>query len=132
MALTHRFPVLLWQDHQGGWSAGLLDRDEPAGFGRNASLALDRLEDHLAWRFAQNPWLEGPDFHDPELIHVKVPVLVRQGASRRPTASPPSSSPACSGRWSRWWSLRWRGICSNAPRRATPSCIWTWTRRVGW
>jgi ATP-dependent Clp protease ATP-binding subunit ClpC len=74
MALIHRFPVLLWQDHQGGWSARLLDRDEPAGIGRTAALALEQLEDYLTWTFAQNPWLDGTDFHDPELLQVKVAV----------------------------------------------------------
>src|SRR6185437_4742702 len=72
MALIHRFPVLLWQDPQGGWTASLLDRDEPAGFGRSASLALEQLEDYLVWQFAQDPWSAPPDIDDPELFPVKV------------------------------------------------------------
>jgi ATP-dependent Clp protease ATP-binding subunit ClpC len=74
MALIHRFPILLWQDQQSGWSARLLDRDEPAGFGRTAALALEQLSDYLEWSFSQEPWQAEPDFHDPELLQFKVSV----------------------------------------------------------
>jgi ATP-dependent Clp protease ATP-binding subunit ClpC len=83
MAQIHRFPVLLWQDLQGGWTARLLDRDERAGTGRTAALALDQVQDFLAWRFAHDPWLDPPDFLDPELLQIKVAVRPEYQVERR-------------------------------------------------
>lgn len=74
MPLIYRFPILAWQDHQGSWSAAVVERDEPAGFGRTLALALDQLEDYLIWDHAENPWQSAPDFVDPELLTFKVSV----------------------------------------------------------
>ncbi|MFO0878908.1 MAG: AAA family ATPase [Gemmataceae bacterium] len=74
MAMVHRYPALVWQDHQGGWSARLLEREEPVGFGRSRAAALDQLEDFLTWLYTEEPWQPLPDFHAPELLHQRVPV----------------------------------------------------------
>ncbi|MBY0232358.1 MAG: AAA family ATPase [Gemmataceae bacterium] len=74
MAVHFRFPVLAWQDLQGGWTARLADRDLPAGTGRTLALALDQVQDHLEWLYGRDPYLDGPDFDDPELLLFKVPV----------------------------------------------------------
>jgi ATP-dependent Clp protease ATP-binding subunit ClpC len=74
MPTIHRFPVLVWQDHQGGWTARLVDRDEPAGFGSSASQALDQLHDYLVWDFGEYTWQDGPDFVEPEVLFFEVQV----------------------------------------------------------
>jgi ATP-dependent Clp protease ATP-binding subunit ClpC len=74
MAVTHRFPALVWQDHHGTYTARLVDRDEPAGVGPSAGAALHQLEDYLRWCFQQSPDLAGPDFLDAQLAQFKVPV----------------------------------------------------------
>jgi ATP-dependent Clp protease ATP-binding subunit ClpC len=90
MAVTHRFPVLVWQDHQCTYTARLVDRDEPAGLGRSANAALGQLEDYLAWRFQQDPSLPGPDFHAPQLASFKVSVRPEYQVDNRryPCAEP--------------------------------------------
>jgi ATP-dependent Clp protease ATP-binding subunit ClpC len=74
MATTYRFPVLVWKDHEGWYTASLVEWDEPAGIGRSAGAALEQLRDYLAWSYAERPWASAPDFLDPELLHFKVPV----------------------------------------------------------
>jgi ATP-dependent Clp protease ATP-binding subunit ClpC len=74
MAVTYRFPVLVWKDHAGWYTASLLEWDEPAGFGHSADVALAQVQEYLDWRYRDNPWAEKPDFLDPQLIAVKVPV----------------------------------------------------------
>jgi ATP-dependent Clp protease ATP-binding subunit ClpC len=73
MPVTYHFPTLVWQDHQGGWTARLLDRDE-VGNGPSAVAALRQLEDYLAWCAHQDPWMAGPDLLDPQLATFKVSV----------------------------------------------------------
>src|SRR3954449_11089588 len=74
MAVTYRFPVLVWKDHDGWFTASLLEWDEPAGIGRSASAALEQVQDYLDWRCRQSSGLAAPDFLEPHLIQVKVPV----------------------------------------------------------
>lgn len=72
MATTHRFPVLVWQDHQGWYTAGLLEWEARAGAGRSAKAALDQLEDLLQWHYQQHPGMAGPDFLEPEIVEFKI------------------------------------------------------------
>jgi ATP-dependent Clp protease ATP-binding subunit ClpC len=75
----HRFPVLVWEDFSGRFSARLIDDEEdPAyplgGFGHTARDALAQLKEYLAWSFEHEPWRSVPDFHDPQLLEFKVEV----------------------------------------------------------
>lgn len=83
MATVHRFPVLVWQDLQGTWTARLCDRDEPAGLGSTAGRAVEQLADYLDWQYSQSPWLDGPDFLDGELLTFEVPVRPEYQSGRR-------------------------------------------------
>ncbi len=74
MAVTYRFPVLVWKDHDGWFTASLLEWDEPAGFARSTEAALEQVQDYLAWRYQNNPWTDGPDFLEPQMLALKVPV----------------------------------------------------------
>src|SRR6185503_12383412 len=75
----HRFPVLIWEDFTGRYSARLIDDEEDptmplAGFGRTAREALAQLKEYLTWSFDQTPWRTVPDFLDPQLVEFRVEV----------------------------------------------------------
>jgi len=75
----HRFPVLVWEDFTGRYSARLIDDEEDkmtplAGFGRTAREALAQLKEYLNWSFEHEPWRSAPDFHNPQLVEFRVEV----------------------------------------------------------
>ena len=74
MATSYRFPVLIWKDHHGWYTANLVEWDERAGMGKSARLALEQLEEMLAWKYRREPYLRAPNFHDPELVEFKIPI----------------------------------------------------------
>jgi ATP-dependent Clp protease ATP-binding subunit ClpC len=75
----HRFPVLIWEDFTGRYSARLIDDEEDpttplAGFGSTAREALAQLKEYLVWSFEHEPWRTAPDFLDPQLVEFRVEV----------------------------------------------------------
>jgi hypothetical protein len=73
----HRFPVLVWEDFTGHYSARLIDDEEDpsiplAGFGSTAREALAQLKEYLLWSFEHEPWRSAPDFLDPQLVEFRV------------------------------------------------------------
>ncbi len=72
MAL-HRYPILVWQDFSGQFTAVLVEENE-AAVGPTRRAALDDLHDFLRWRVGENPDHPAPDFRDPALTSFKVPV----------------------------------------------------------
>lgn len=74
MATAYRFPVLVWKDHQGSYTANLVEWDTRAGIGPTARAALEQLEDALQWQYQQEPWSPAPDFLEPELVEFRIPV----------------------------------------------------------
>jgi ATP-dependent Clp protease ATP-binding subunit ClpC len=72
MATTYRFPVLVWEDPQGWHTASLVEWEARAGVGRSAKASLEQLEELLEWQYQQDPWLPGPNFHDPEIVELKI------------------------------------------------------------
>ena len=75
----HRFPVLVWEDFAGRYSARLIDDEEYpmiplAGFGSTAREALAQLKEYLNWSFEREPWRSAPDFLDPQLVEFRVEV----------------------------------------------------------
>jgi ATP-dependent Clp protease ATP-binding subunit ClpC len=97
MAVTYRFPVLVWRDHDGWYTASLLEWDEPAGIGRSAAHAVEQLEDYLGWCYTEKPWLSPPDFLDPRLVQFKVQVRpeYQEEGRRYPCAEPVSLRVYC-------------------------------------
>src|SRR5262245_48558334 len=88
MAVTYRFPVLVWQDQEGWYTASLLEWDEPAGIGRTAAQAVEQLQEYLSWCYQEQSWLPAPDFLDPKLVQFKVAVRpeYQEGGRRYPCA----------------------------------------------
>ena len=75
----HRFPVIVWEDFTGRYSARLIDDEEDpsnplAGFGRTAREALAQLKEYLTWSFEHEPYRSAPDFLDPQLVEFRVEV----------------------------------------------------------
>ena len=75
----HRFPVIVWEDFTGRYSARLIDDEEDpanplAGFGRTAREALAQLKEYLTWAFEHEPYRSAPDFLDPQLVEFRVDV----------------------------------------------------------
>ena len=84
MAVIYRFPVLVWQDLQGAYTASLLEWDTPAGIGSTQSDAIEQIHDFLEWGFQKQLWLFEPDFLDAKLETFRVPTRCEyQHAGRR-------------------------------------------------
>ena len=72
---TYRFPVLVWEDYSGYFTARLVeDMDLPAAFGETAPDAIYQLKELLDWSFQKFPWFSTPDFNDPKLIQLRLEV----------------------------------------------------------
>jgi ATP-dependent Clp protease ATP-binding subunit ClpC len=71
---AYRYPVLVSEDHDHGFTAALVDEPDSASFGTSFSDALDQLKEFLEWQQQQEPWRTAPDFLEPRLTHVKVEV----------------------------------------------------------
>jgi ATP-dependent Clp protease ATP-binding subunit ClpC len=82
---TYRFPVLVWEDFEGYFTASLAEWDERAALGRSAADVLGQLQDYLVWLYQNRPYLGAPDFLDPELLHFRVPVRPEYRLDGRPS-----------------------------------------------
>src|SRR5205085_267713 len=82
---TYRFSVLIWEDFEGYHTASLVEWEERAALGRSAGAARDQLEDYLLWSYAQKPWLPAPDFLEPQLVKLSVPVRPEYQIEGRPS-----------------------------------------------
>jgi ATP-dependent Clp protease ATP-binding subunit ClpC len=83
MAAAYRFPVLVWKDHQGWFTAALVEWDERAGVGRSKKAALAQLEELLEWKYGAEPWLPAPDLLEPEIVEFNIPVRPEYQAAYR-------------------------------------------------
>jgi len=75
---TYRVPVLVWQDHGGGYCACAVEPwlggEQGVGVADTASDALGQGKNYLNWRYKQERWLDAPDLLDTEVIHLTVQV----------------------------------------------------------
>jgi ATP-dependent Clp protease ATP-binding subunit ClpC len=75
----HRFPVLVWEDFAGSYTARLVDDEEDPGVqlaavGSSVREVLQQLKEYLVWSFQSQPLRSTPDFHDPQLLEFRVDV----------------------------------------------------------
>lgn len=61
-----KYPLLVWEDHDGSFTARTLDGSEAVTVGGTARRAVERVKRHLEW-IRKDSWLDPPDFSDPEL-----------------------------------------------------------------
>jgi ATP-dependent Clp protease ATP-binding subunit ClpC len=88
---TYRFPVLIWEDYEGYFTAKLIEYEHnfymifggkyvagidrtPTGMGRTPEDALFQVKEYLSWSYEKYPWQPAPDFLDPKLINFKVQI----------------------------------------------------------
>ena len=76
---THRFPVLVSEDFSGSYTGRLVDDEQDplvplAGTGGSVRNVLLQLKEYLVWSFEREPWRSAPDFHDPQLLELRVDV----------------------------------------------------------
>jgi ATP-dependent Clp protease ATP-binding subunit ClpC len=95
---TYRFPVLVWEDCEGYYTAILVEEGfGPAALAGTVDDALLQVKEYLAWFYKQQAWMPGPDFFDPQLIHFKVVVRPEYHVRERiyPSDDPLSLKVAC-------------------------------------
>jgi ATP-dependent Clp protease ATP-binding subunit ClpC len=72
---TYRYPVLVWEDHAGNFTAAFVEDEEaPAAFASTPEAALYQLKEYLDWTFHQYPWQSGPEVSEARLMHFRVEV----------------------------------------------------------
>ncbi|MFN0084539.1 MAG: AAA family ATPase [Blastocatellia bacterium] len=72
---TYRYPVLVWEDDSGYFTAALLEEENiPAAHAPAAAEALLQLKEYLDWSLQKHPWQRGPDFTDPKLAQFRVDI----------------------------------------------------------
>jgi ATP-dependent Clp protease ATP-binding subunit ClpC len=76
---THRFPVLVSEDFAGSYTGRLVDDEQDplvplAGTGASVREVLLQLKEYLVWSFEREQWRSAPDFHDPQLLELRVDV----------------------------------------------------------
>src|SRR5262245_140864 len=98
----HRFPILVWEDHEGFFTACPVESDtDLAGIDRNPAAAVRQVKAHLEWLYKQEPWTPAPDLQDPVLFHAAVAVRPQYTVDQRvyPCEEPIELRVACvSGR----------------------------------
>ena len=74
---TYRFPVLVWQDFEGYYTASLVEEHEAhetVAMGESEQSALSQLQECLSWQFRRHAYFSEPDFLEPRLVNFTVQV----------------------------------------------------------
>ena len=78
-----KYPLLVWEDHDGSFTARTLDGPEAVTVGGTAQRAVERVKRHLEWVRKTDGWLDPPDFGDPELCFIAAAVRPGYGVGPR-------------------------------------------------
>ena len=79
------FPLLVWEDHDGSFTARTLDGEEAVAVGKTARKAVGAVKQYLLWREKTRGEIRLPDFGEPELCFVPVSVRPAYRLRRRNT-----------------------------------------------
>jgi len=92
MTTTYNFPILVWEDFAGSFTARLVEYEHnlqliyagkvmfdgaestPTAFGLTKNEAIYQLKEYLSWSYQQHPWQPTPDFLEAKLIYFRVEV----------------------------------------------------------
>ena len=88
---TCKFPVLIWEDFEGWFTACLLDdaacihsnTEFPTAIATTAAEALLHLKEYLDWLYKQFPSFDEPDFDEPKLLTIRVNVRPEYKVGKR-------------------------------------------------
>lgn len=76
-----KFPVLVWKDVAGFYTAALADAEGAVqslvpvvGYAPTAKAALGQVKDYVAWHYSKNPWAVEPTVSQSKLVHYTVKV----------------------------------------------------------
>ena len=95
-----RFPIMTWREPEKTLTGGAVtavvldyhdgDGDPISAMGESAREARDQLVDYLQWLGKKFPWMEGPDFDEPQLLTIRVNVRPEYEADGRTFPCPES------------------------------------------
>jgi ATP-dependent Clp protease ATP-binding subunit ClpC len=77
MATTYNFPVFVWEDYGGLFTASLLEYHERiSAVGKTVDEALKHLKEYMVWRYRDSFWVwkEGSEFLEPGVRDIKVKI----------------------------------------------------------
>ncbi len=84
MAKTHRYPIIIWQDHGGMFTARLLDDDsDGVAVGRTRKSVVDQLKEYLRHMHRRSGYVLSSDFVQPTLRKVKLTVYPEYQEKKR-------------------------------------------------
>lgn len=62
-----KFPLLVWKDFAGGYSARTIDGERATAHAETAKQAVEQVKRYLLWLYKQKTWLCEPDFREGQL-----------------------------------------------------------------
>ncbi len=72
---SYRFPILVWEDFSGNFTASqVADEEALAAYGMTSADAVFQIKEYLEWLYQHRPWLPEPDFKDARLTQIRVEV----------------------------------------------------------
>src|SRR3954467_7503198 len=82
---AYRFPILVFRDAAGGWTATLVEDDgDVAAYGRTPAEARERMRDYLDRTYrGGDTWRAAPEVTEAELSVVRVDVRPQYAVERR-------------------------------------------------
>jgi ATP-dependent Clp protease ATP-binding subunit ClpC len=81
---SYQYPVLLWRDASGSFTAALVgDLESAAAHAPTKEEAVRQLKELLDWRAEHEPWAVDPDLNEPALAEVKVEVRPQYRSGQR-------------------------------------------------
>lgn len=81
---SHRFPVAIWHDGAGLYTASVLDGAHGEAVAESPAAAVKQLKELLQWTFSRNPDALLPDMRDPQLANVQVAIRPEYEIDDRP------------------------------------------------
>src|SRR5258705_7782394 len=90
---TYQYPVLIWRDASGSFSAALVgDLESAAAHAPTKDEAVRQLKELLDWRAEHQTWNVDPDLNETALLEMKVDVRPQYRSGKRMIPCPETVS----------------------------------------
>lgn len=86
--MTTRYPIALWEDDEGGFTGRILDGSLAAAYDRTPNDVLAQLKKYLAWAQRRGQLGRNPDFEEPALRDLRVPIRMQYAADHATSPVP--------------------------------------------